>query len=299
MKRLFSLLLMATLLLTASAQTNTFPYPDIPTLLTTPSERATFLIEHYWDNYNFADTTLVENKEITEQGFVNFIDLLPRFDSIVAVNGLQRFYERILSDTTPSRVADSFDTMIEHYLSNPNSPMRNEELYIMFLQSQISTLHQYGDEAIRPTALLATALKNRLGTKAADFNYTTRSGQHSSLYATQAQTLLLIFYDPECEHCKDILSMLLDDSTFKQQVASGQLTVLAVYTEENKTLWQSTAHNMPTDWIVAVDDSNINKNAIYDIPAMPVFYLLDSNKLVVLKDPSIYTLLQHLSKSAS
>ena len=53
-----------------------FPFPDIPTVLTEPDERKDFLIAHYWDNFNFSDTTLLQNRNITEQGFVNHISLL-------------------------------------------------------------------------------------------------------------------------------------------------------------------------------------------------------------------------------
>ncbi len=59
---------------------NAFPYPALPDTLRSVEQRATYLSEHYWDNYQFADTTQLKNEEITEQGFVNFIDILARFN---------------------------------------------------------------------------------------------------------------------------------------------------------------------------------------------------------------------------
>ena len=53
-----------------------FPFPEIPAMLTQPEERKAYLLEHYWDRFNFGDTTLVNNREVTEQGFVNQISLL-------------------------------------------------------------------------------------------------------------------------------------------------------------------------------------------------------------------------------
>ena len=53
-----------------------FPFPEIPATLTEPEARKAWLLTHYWDKFSFADTTLVNNRDITEQGFVNFIALL-------------------------------------------------------------------------------------------------------------------------------------------------------------------------------------------------------------------------------
>ena len=53
-----------------------FPFPEIPSVLTSPTERKTFLLTHYWDSYNFSDTALVNNRAVTEQGLVNQLSLL-------------------------------------------------------------------------------------------------------------------------------------------------------------------------------------------------------------------------------
>lgn len=60
---------------TATVQTR-FPYPEIPTLLTVPGDRKDYLLTHYWDCFDFADTALVSNRNVSEQGFVDFIALL-------------------------------------------------------------------------------------------------------------------------------------------------------------------------------------------------------------------------------
>ena len=55
-----------------------FPFPAIPEVLTSPEDRKAYLLTHYWEQFDFADTTLVNNRDVTEQGFVNFIALLCR-----------------------------------------------------------------------------------------------------------------------------------------------------------------------------------------------------------------------------
>lgn len=87
---LLSYLVIACALTPAKAQ-NSFPYPTLPDTLRSVELRAAYLSEHYWDNFNFADTLELSNKEMAEQGFVNFIDILSRFNQQIAQKGIAAF----------------------------------------------------------------------------------------------------------------------------------------------------------------------------------------------------------------
>ena len=58
-------------------KTREFRLPDMPVTLTAPGDRAAYLSLHYWDHFDFADTSLISRPEITEQAFVDFISILP------------------------------------------------------------------------------------------------------------------------------------------------------------------------------------------------------------------------------
>ena len=57
-----------------------FKYPDVPVTLTSSEDRADYLAEHYWKHFNFTDTTYIHMPEITEQAYVNYIDVLKLVD---------------------------------------------------------------------------------------------------------------------------------------------------------------------------------------------------------------------------
>ena len=57
-----------------------FKYPAVPVTLTSPEDRADYLAEHYWTHFNFTDTTYIHMPEITEQAYVNYIDVLKLID---------------------------------------------------------------------------------------------------------------------------------------------------------------------------------------------------------------------------
>lgn len=53
-----------------------FTLPLIPAMLNTPELRADYLVRHYWDNMDFTDTTYINLPDVTEQAWVDFIDIL-------------------------------------------------------------------------------------------------------------------------------------------------------------------------------------------------------------------------------
>ena len=59
------------------AQGRQFPFPSVPGTLRTPEDRLQYLGIHYWDRFDFRSQSLLADKDVTEQGFVNFLDLSP------------------------------------------------------------------------------------------------------------------------------------------------------------------------------------------------------------------------------
>ena len=69
---------------------------------------------------------------MTEQAFVDFIDILPSVDENTAVRALNTLLTLTRLGES-GRVYHYFLTMSENYLYDPNSPLRNEELYSLVL----------------------------------------------------------------------------------------------------------------------------------------------------------------------
>ena len=53
-----------------------FQMVSVPSVITEPEERAAYLVKHYWDKFDFTDTTLIHFPEITEQATSNYIDMM-------------------------------------------------------------------------------------------------------------------------------------------------------------------------------------------------------------------------------
>ena len=156
------------------AEPEVFRLPDIPDILIAPKERATYLAVHYWDHFNFTDTSLISKPEITEQAFVDFISILPYTEK--AATAVDTLFHRA---SAKKEILYHFISLGDMYLYEPNSPMHNEELYILMLCSLLKTPGLDEADKERPRHLLKIAQKNRPGDVAADFTYRTRDGSRN------------------------------------------------------------------------------------------------------------------------
>lgn len=154
---------------TCKGQEAAFPYPEVPAVMTEPEERLAYLVEHFWARYDFRDTALLQRREITEQGFADFVGLLSQAqDRALWQRAMKPFAEGAAETAEAYRC---FGELAELYLYDPNSPMRDEELFLAFAAEFMK--QRVRDEGVyaRLEFQRDLALKNRVGQAAADFRY--------------------------------------------------------------------------------------------------------------------------------
>ena len=269
--------------------------PDIPVSIISPDERAAFLVVHYWDNFDFGDTVMISHPEITEQAFVDYIDLFYHVPYEVTDGAVKEMLGKAME--SDSVMFAYFTGMYEKYLHDPNSPMMNEEFYIPALEYIISSDKVDELFKIRPQSQLELALKNRVGHTVENFTYTLASGKTGRLYDIGSEYTLLMFYNPDCETCKSTKREIENSAAINEMLPG--MTILAVYVDPDLDLWRNNLSDMPDNWIKAYDaGETIRKQRLYDLKAIPTLYLLDRNKKVLLKDAPAGTVIQYLEERA-
>lgn len=275
--------------LMAQSATNGFTLPAIPDTLQTVESRSSYLVAHYWDRFSFADSLQFMNQpEMVEQALVDYVDLFRLVPAAEAENSLSALMDQ--ASVTLNGFLFFYNTL-EKYLYDATSPMRNEALFIPVLQKMMASNKLSDDDKLRPAMLLKSISKNKVGSMAADFSYTKPDGSQHRLSEVQTPLTLLLFFDPECDDCHQVIMRLEKTDVLNQLTADRQLTVLAVYPGENKRLWQTMAQHMLPTWEIGMDESQtIYKKELYDILGFPSMYLLDQQKTVILKDASLTAL---------
>lgn len=237
---------------------------------------------NFWDQLDFGDTLATRNPDLMEQNFVNFVALGRGVDREVFGEAVQKLMTRAEVDS----VAFAMLAMIARdYLYDPNSPMYSEEDYLLFLDPIIASAKTDPARKERFEWERNAVLLNSPGTKASDIRFFTPDGKENTLYGMQtANRVLLVFFDPDCDHCHELMPLIEASEAIRRKVADGKLTVVALYSGDLKDMWREAAASMPKDWIIGIDDGTIDEKDTYILRALPSLYLLDPDKTVVYKD---------------
>ncbi len=263
-----------------------FPLPQVPMVMTGTAEREAFLLAHYWDAYEAPDTLCAAGWKVVEQAFVSFVNLLERRasepETVRAAMGsfcgaLEQAGTRVRTDLT---------RLMDECLYNPNSRFYDEALYAVYLEERLAAADKADPLRSAWVFKLDLIRRNAVGSAASDFVYYLPDGRRCSLYTTpmRGRRLLLVFYDPECHSCHDILVGMFADPVLNRALETDRVTVLAVYTEGKPEVWKKYLEGMPAKWLIGEDRRSVKDKALYDLKAMPTLYLLDADRKVLLKD---------------
>lgn len=262
-----------------------FTLPPIPAMLNTPELRADFLVKHYWDQVNFADTNYIHHPEVTEQAWADYCDLLNHVPLPTAQKAMK---ETIRKAEVNKKVFSHITELADKYLYDPNSPLRNEEFYIPVLEAMTASPILTEIEKSRPKARLKLALKNRIGTRALNFTYTLASGAQGTLYQIKSKYTLLFINNPGCHACTETIEALKSAPAINELINKKQLTILSLYPDEELENWRKYRNDFPNEWINGYDKAfTIKTENLYDLKAIPTLYLLDADKKVLLKDATV------------
>ena len=286
--------------------TRDFPLPKIPVMMTDQAEQTEWLCQHFWDSFTapdslyYCDSVTVNGvpSESVEKMVGTFATLLPTLPLPDAVQAMQNCYQRLAAFQQAHPDGNVFPATVEllsRYFYDPNSPVRNEELYLPFVSLLAES--PLVSDSMRPAYAwdAKNCSLNRIGTVAADFSFIDSAGGRRNLHGIRADWLLLIFGNPDCNACRELQAQLEGYPQLATMIADGRLKVVDIYIDEDIDAWKAKVPEYPALWINGYDPSyQIRTDRVYSVRAIPSLYLLDAGKRVVLKDAPVEQVLAYL-----
>lgn len=279
MKKLLKHLITISAVLTALiAVAKELALPEVPSDLRLPALRADYIGAHFWDAADWTDSMVTDPAQLT-QNVANYLSVFPVMSGDSArTAAADIFIGRALRAGDEQALAAS--QAIEDCLFAFGSELRDDRLYSIFLERMIAAGYP---DSIRAQYMLETARKNMPGTPAADFTFTDRNGNVSSLRQFTDKPTVILFYDPDCHNCHDLAMAMADDPILKARLISGGINILAVSPGEEDG-WQTHGAWLPDKWTDATDKGAIEDGELYDFDTFPSLYLIGSDGNVILKD---------------
>ena len=299
---LLNIAAMATLLVSCgqkkAEQFQALPFPDVnpPAMMEDIQDRVEYMAVNMWNGLLNpsreypCDSTMVSGvlKGDIEQKMANWIQILDSAGQKTAERAVSGLYDKAYAcekKDTSSNAFETFTELVDKYMFDPNSPLRNEDYYGVYaarLASCDAVPAAMRDKYARDARLCSL---NKVGTQAADFRFADRRGRIRTLHSINAPFTLLFFSNPGCDACMNIINVLRGEPAIAQLISSGVLAVLNIYIDEDLEAWRSYMPIYPNEWYNGFDPDFVIRNEhLYNVRAIPSLYLLDESKTVIMKD---------------
>ena len=265
---------------------NTVEYyvvPQAPAMIQNEADINRFYARNWWRDFDFEDTVqaALTDSVYFMQLFAGWAQVLERVPDIGP-----ECVESVMTQASAAKITfGMFVKASREVLADPNSPLRDDELYMPVLRARIES--RFTDEAARERCRYRLELlsQNRIGHKANDFRYTLADGSTGSLYKLNADYTLIFINNPGCEMCRTIKEEICASDYLMELIRKGTVRVLAVYPDEDLEEWYKYHDDMPAGWINGYDKGCvIRSESLYNLSAIPSLYLLDKDKTVLVKD---------------
>ncbi len=270
---------------------NEYPGTHLAKILTWKQEPTKTEIAKYWDNIDFTDESIIRSKVLTDR-IESFMRSFSKGEESGFINCV----------ATVADKAKVNDKMLEFSLN---------QMLTGFYESNMENICAYiidnyvnGDacgDADLSNVIKSTAesIQNlSLGKTPPNISLTTLDGKKYDLYAaaTKNKYTLVMFWSSWCEHCKGEAPEV--KACYDQWGAKG-FEILGVSIDKQKVMWETAVKDrgftFPNVCGMKEYQSAVAKD--YRVTKTPTFFLLDSNKKIVLKPKGIRDVQTFLSKN--
>ena len=270
--------------------------PALPPSTLNPEEHRAYMVEHYWDKFDFSDTLFIAEVDTSHMATAFAIYATGYVPDSLAYSAMSRLMQKA---SASRKMFDYFMTLSEMVLHDPNSPLRDDEKYIPVLEAAVASPLYDEYERMPYEYDLKVAMQNRVGHKANDFVYTLSSEHSARMYNVKAEYLLIFISNPGCPMCRDIREQLMASPLLNELSERGKFKVLVIYPDKDLEAWREHLGDYPLSWINAYDKGGvITEQNLYDLKAIPALYLLNKDKVVMAKDCTDVEYIEHLISEA-
>jgi len=248
--------------------------------------------KHYWDGISFMDDRIIRTPFFIKKIERYYREVIsPEPDSIIK----DVDYKLLLARSSPEMYKFLLNWLTDEFI-NPKY-MGQDAVFVHLFEKYHSKgltgwLNEKQMEAISRRAYML--MSNLIGEKAADLEMLNTEDKPTSLYSLNADYTVIIFWDPNCGHCKEEVPRL--DSIYRASWKNHNLKIFAVLTPDSKESvmpeWRTfiKEHNI-SDWAHVyktkeMEDADFaaqrpSFRQLYDIIMTPTIYLLDKEKRII------------------
>lgn len=255
-----------------------FEYPVAPEELPTLMEKTDYLMEHFWDDFDFKNKKSVDQLALND-AFAVYASSMPYASSDKVFASVKKLIGNIKNNPALSL---QFLKAAEESLYGPRAIIWTDEVYMPFVKNMLDNKKIDDNKKVKYRRQYQILSDSQPGKKFPTFSYTDKIGKKSEFKPNKKYTLLMIG-DPDCNDCSFTRLRLDINGTINDLLDQGNIKVLCI-AEESKKDKLSDIEAFPAKWDTGVSDEIFT---ICDLRNTPSFYLLDKDGKIIEKNATI------------
>ncbi|MDR0692395.1 MAG: redoxin domain-containing protein [Prevotellaceae bacterium] len=239
---------------------------------------------HFFDNIDFSDARLIYTpilKPRVEEYFTKTLMQLP--DSLIP----QVDYVLKLAGVNHDMYSTVFSQLFNKYVEAEIMGMEKVAIYIgehYILTGKADWIEGEAKEKIKD--FVEHNRYSLIGMQAKDLKLQSITGQFESIYDINSPYLVLVFYEPDCGHCRKEVPLIYE--VYRKYKNKG-VQAFAVCGEYKYDKWVKFVTENNLDWINVWDGYNKQDDVsigshfreYYNVYSTPQVYLLDKDKKII------------------
>ena len=256
-----------------------FQYPQAPENLTTLSQRANYVVEHFWDKCNLKSAFSSRDKMTKAfRDYITYMQFAAKDTTISSINNLIKTVQK-----TPKNML-TLGEIAEETLYGDSAMFWSDELYLYFANAVINTKKLSKAEKARYKHHSTVLTNSMVGSKLPNFTFTTPKGEKVEFDSVNAPAIILFFNDIECADCQLAKVRLATNINLNKLIDNGVIKIVTIYPGEPSKEWETEVESYPNNWI---NGANENIYDMFDMRTSPTIYQLDDKHTIIAKNLNV------------
>ena len=256
-----------------------FQYPQAPENLTTLSQRANYVVEHFWDKCNLKSAFSSRDKMAKAfRDYITYMQFAAKDTTISSINNLIKTVQK-----TPKNML-TLGEIAEETLYGDSAMFWSDELYLYFANAVINTKKLSKAEKARYKHHSTVLTNSMVGSKLPNFTFTTPKGEKVEFDSVNAPAIILFFNDIECADCQLAKVRLATNINLNKLIDKGIIKIVTIYPGEPSNEWKAEVESYPNNWI---NGANEDIYDMFDMRTSPTIYQLDDKHTIIAKNLNV------------
>lgn len=255
-----------------------FDYPVAPEEIQSLTDKSNYLVQHFWDPYDFKSKQSVDQTALNE-AFRVFSTPMRWSDREKSLEAVDKIISKIKNNPTQLL---QFTKAAEENLYGPRAQFWADEVYLKFLSAYLNNKKISDSRKAKYLKQQKTLSSCLIGERAPEFSFEGVKGEKHNYFPMSTPTLI-IFGNPDDTDWRLARIRMETNSTLTSAVDKGKINILFIIPQQVEG-WQKTVSNYPANWKVGIGE---NLQDIIDMRVYPTIYVIGGDGKIVEKNVTL------------